>query len=327
MKSSKIFLSVLLLSFMTSFIMADNIDGELHISIDGNQYGFIDPNNVSKFNWKLPVYYYAPERGKKHLTAIITNVSNQNMILVAASMYFELFLISEKMNTYGKKGGLGISSTITPPAEILLKKNDSLIHHFNIDNIKLPPVAHTGHGKTITVQARFSIPNIVLNKFPKKTIAQNNIWTGTVISEPKEMIIRNVSGIHGTKRPEKIKPLKIDIQSNGEHTEQLKNIPQQSTPKKLTKFIKPDIKEAIADTEIGHIEFEDASLNAIVMLLSEKFKGNIKIINTLSEEQQNKIKPISFKADDISLKKVLSLICKKTGLKYVIGKDAVYIGY
>ena len=91
------------------------------------------------------------------------------------------------------------------------------------------------------------------------------------------------------------------------------------------------------DIIINHFEVEHFNLSDTIELLSnyldeyikKEYPGKdikVKILNTLSGNDKN-LPLITINADKITIENLVSMICKETGLKYVIGKDAIYIGY
>ena len=304
MKSFQL-LSVIALLFLMAFpSLGQKRANKLNISLAARK------NIADGKEDKYQVIYY--KDGNSTFDIIITNISESDIVIPSPGFHAITLILTDsngRKYTYPPPEGYGFSSCYSFVL-VRLKPHESIIAKIAFGYMRyIPPEKEN----EVTIQLIFSPSMAAIQRtyprlFPKSLLLSQE--EKIVKFGPRKFMIKNFSD--HLKSSEKKRPGKL--------------LPK-SEPPNRSKPIKQNVKKAIAGIVLGHVEFQEAGLDEAITILLALTEDKVKIINTLSDEQQNKIKPISFKADNTTLEKVLSLICGKAGLKYIIGRDAVYIGY
>ena len=308
-----LFLIVVFLG-LTMHVVAEESASELHISVlattsilNGKEAG------------KRQVIYYAG--GNSSIAVLITNISERNINI--ANYAISLTLVDSEGKKYqwpnrhpSTRKASSLSSSVFSGRgfrAIQIRSHEGIVRKITFDSIGYsPPEEET----KVTIQLGFNATSGLARKYPD--YFPKDIWTGKIKSEPREYIIESIS-------PPSESPKKTQHKGG-------------ALCKKTDKCI--DVAKVIKNAEIGIFfknlsfkfegcDFKGCDLDSAIMMLSaiSDMEYGVEIIDTLSKEQQKNIQPVSFQVGDATtIEEVLSSICTQTGLKYVIGKDAVYIG-
>ena len=286
-------------------INADENKNHLFISIIGNDSILIEPGG--SLSPEKPTVFYETDK-ESTIDVLITNLSDKIMVLIGRP--FSSLIITIE-NSKGIKYMWPIESRLNiggPIHVIYLDRYASILYAIPINKIKNYTPPAVGKKENIKVTAKFITQESIYEKIPVELLNNKEIFKGELVSQEKELTIYNISGLLGANKTV-MKKRQMAIEKG-----------------KMINSINHDI--VIDRLNVDNLTLNDTLnfLDEYIKTMYEGKKIKVNIVNTLVDKEKD-IPHISFSVENVTIEKVVSIICKEAGLKYVIGKDAIYIGY